>query len=133
MTQCTVWPSTVVVSHPISQDRTQMRLGHREHPIQTLPANGADHPLADRVRFRARDGRAQHLDTQGSDRIVQVRREDAVTIVDQVLVAFGISDYLSQLVQRPARARVRGDVHVRQAARTVLDDDEHVQHPKRRR
>jgi hypothetical protein len=58
--------------------------------------------------------------------------EDRVTIVDQVLVV-GISDDLSQLLQRPARARVCGDVHVRQTACAVLDDDEHVQHPKRRR
>ena len=58
---------------------------------------------------------------------------ESPTIMNQVLVAFGISDDLSQLLQRPACARACGDVHVRQSACAVLDDDEHVQHPKRRR
>ena len=80
-TQCTVRASTVVVNHPLAQDRTQVRLGHREHPVQALPANGADDPLADRVRLRARDGRSQHFDAQGSDRIVQVLGEDRITIM----------------------------------------------------
>jgi hypothetical protein len=131
--QCAVRASTVVVSHPLSQDRAQVRLGHREHPVQALPPNGADHPLADRVRLQTRDGRSQHFDAQGSDRMVQVLGEDRVTIVDQVLVAFGISDDLSQLLQRRGRTRLCRHVHVRQAARAVLDDDKHVQHPKRRR
>ena len=89
----------VVVSDPVAQDRAQMRLGQRDQPVQALPANGSDDPLADRVRLRARDGRSQHFDAQGSDRTSQVPGEDRVTIVNQVLVAFGISDDLSQLQQ----------------------------------
>ena len=40
-TQCTVRASTVVVSHPLAQDRTQMRLRHREHlgPVNTNAAH----------------------------------------------------------------------------------------------
>ena len=46
-------------------------------------------------------------------------------------VVVGISDDFSQLLQRPVRARVGGDVQVRETTRAVLDDDEHVQHPER--
>jgi hypothetical protein len=59
--------------------------------------------------------------------------EDRVTIMDQVPVVFGIAHDFPQLLQRPVRAGVRGDVHMRQAACAVLDDDEHVQHPERGR
>ena len=40
---------------PTPQDRTQVRLGHRDHPVQALPPNRSDHTLADRVRLRARE------------------------------------------------------------------------------
>jgi hypothetical protein len=111
-TQCTVRASTVVVSHPLSQDRTQVRLGHREHPVQALPANGADHPLADRVRLRARDGRSQHFDPQGSDRIVQVLGEDRVTRqalrVRPVLRKNGIRYASEELKNSPPRPTTCG-------------------------
>jgi hypothetical protein len=64
------------------------------------------------------------------DRIVQVPREDAVPVMDQIPVSIGVCDQLSKLLQRPGCTRVGGHVHVRQTARAVLDDDEHVQHPK---
>jgi len=53
--------------------------------------------------------------------------------MDQVFVIASVSDHCSELLQRPGRTRVCRHVQVRQAARAVLDDDEHVQHPKRRR
>jgi len=43
-----------------------------------------------------------------------------------------LSDDRSQLLQRPIRARVRCHVDVGQPTRAVLDDNKHVQHPKRR-
>jgi len=105
-----------------------MRLGDRNHPVQAFASNRSDETFADRVRLRARDRRSQHLEAQGANRTVQVPRVDRVTIVNQVLVVAALPEHLSQLLQRPLRARVRGHVQVRQAARAVLDDDEHVQH-----
>jgi hypothetical protein len=46
--------------------------------------------------------------------------------MDQILVILSARDHLAELLQRPGRTRVCGNVHVRQAARAVLDDDEHV-------
>jgi len=45
----------------------------------------------------------------------------------------GVRDYFSHLLQRPGSARMRCHVHMPQTAAAVLDDDEHVQQPKRRR
>jgi len=57
--------------------------------------------------------------------------EDCVAIVDEVLVVIGVSDDLSQLLQRPLRTRMCGDVQVCETTRAVLDDDEQLQHTER--
>ena len=53
--QCTMRAPAVVMGDPTFKDRTQMRLGHRNHPVEALPTNRADHTLADRVYLRARE------------------------------------------------------------------------------
>ena len=47
----------------------------------------------------------------------------------QIPVVIGVRDHFSDLLQRPGRARMRGDVHVHQSAAAVLDDDEYVEQP----
>ena len=54
-TQRAVRAPAVVVGNPLAQDRAQMRLGQRNHPIQALAPDRADDPLADRVRLGARE------------------------------------------------------------------------------
>ena len=95
---------------PRSKNRSQMRLGQRNHPVQALASNCSDETFADRVRLRARNRSSQHLEAQGLDRTVQVPRVDRVTIVNQVLVVAARAEHFSQLLQRPLRARVRGHV-----------------------
>ena len=97
-----------------------MRLGKRNHPVPALAPNRSDETFADRVRFRSRDRSPQLLEAQGTNRIVQVPSVDRVTIVNQVLVIAALAEHLSQLLQRPQRARVRGHVQVRQAARAAV-------------
>jgi hypothetical protein len=121
----------VVVSNPLAQDRAEMRLGQRDHPVQALAPDRADHPLADRVRLGARERRAQHREAQRSDRVIQAPREDAVPVMDQIPVIVSVPDHCSELLQRPGRTRMCRHVHVRQAARAVLDDDKHLQQPER--
>jgi hypothetical protein len=53
--QCAVRTRAVVVSDPLAQDRAEMRLGQRDHPIQALAPDRADHALADRVGLGARE------------------------------------------------------------------------------
>ena len=54
-TQRAVRTPAVVVSNLLAQDRAEMRLGQRNHPIQALAPDRADDPLADRVRLGARE------------------------------------------------------------------------------
>jgi hypothetical protein len=47
-------------------------------------------------------------------------------------VVVGVADHFPKLLQGPGRTRMCSNVEVRQTSRTMLDDDEHVEHPKRR-
>ena len=57
--------------------------------------------------------------------------EDLVSVMDKIPMPGFLPDDRPQLLQRPVCARVCGHVHVSQTARTVLDDNKHVQHPER--
>ena len=82
----TVRPAPVVMFYPALQNRAQMRLRHRDHPVQTFSPNRSDHPFADRIRLRTRDRRSQHFDAQRLDRVVQVLGEDPIPVMDQIPV-----------------------------------------------
>ena len=58
--------------------------------------------------------------------------EDLVSVMDKILTRAFLPDDRSQLLQRLIRARVRCHTDVGQPTRAVLDDNKHVQHPKRR-
>ena len=53
--------------------------------------------------------------------------------MNQVLVVAALVERFSQLLQRPLRTRVRGQVQVRQAAPAMLNNDEPVPDPERGR
>jgi len=50
----TVRPGIVIVEQVLGQNPSQVVLVDDQHPVQQLPAQGADHPLADRVRSAGR-------------------------------------------------------------------------------
>src|SRR5258708_19679061 len=51
-TPTAVRSSSVVTCNPDYQDRTQVRLRYRNHPVQTLAVHVVDHPSTNRVPFR---------------------------------------------------------------------------------
>jgi len=81
------WPkghmraSGVVVTDPRTQDGTQMRLGERNQPIQTLATDGSDESLANGVRLRASRWGFQNADTEPCYRCIKVLGEYAVAIM----------------------------------------------------
>ncbi len=79
-----------------------MRLGDRDQPVQTLTSYRTDHPFANSIRLRAVRRRFQYPQAQRPDRLIQVRREDAIPVVNQVTVSVFIADDLPQLLQGPA-------------------------------
>src|SRR5205809_218318 len=58
-----VGSATGVVTDPFLKDSTKMPLIEQDHPIQALSPNGADQPLAMRVRSGRPRRRLQHRQT----------------------------------------------------------------------
>ena len=122
----------VVMSDPRFESAPQLGFRQRDQPVQALPANCADDSFADRIRLRAARRGFQYLNSELADRLVEMTREDGVSIVEQESVWLSVPDHLPQLLQGPGRSRMRGDVAMDQAAAAVLDDHEYIQHAERR-
>ena len=52
-------PSVVGMRHPSLQDNPDVSFIQRDHPIQALPTDGADQPVAECIRLWAAHGRFQ--------------------------------------------------------------------------
>ena len=84
--------------HPGFQDYAQVRLGHRNQPVKALSAYRTDHSFANRIRLRGPRWRFQHLQAQRLDRFIQMLREDAIPIMNQVTVSIVETNNFSQLL-----------------------------------
>ena len=102
--QCAVRASTVVMTHPPSQDGSQMSLRHRNHPVQAprrmVPITRSQMAFAFGLAWAiaARKPRLQWNCPGASRR--------CVTVVDHVVVILGITDNLAQLLQCPGSTGV---------------------------
>jgi hypothetical protein len=77
-----MWSATIVVSHPILKDSAKMSFTARDHPIQALSANGADHAFAMSVRLRCPHGRLENRQTHGHQSGIDALGIDAVAVVN---------------------------------------------------
>ena len=77
-----VWSATIVMSHPLLKDSAKMSFTARDHPIQALSANGADHAFAMRVRLRCPHGRLENRQTHGHHSRIDALGIDAVAVVN---------------------------------------------------
>ena len=66
--------------------------------VKALPPYGSDHPLANRIRLRRPRWRFQHAQAQRLDRFIQMLREDAIPIMNQVTVSIVETNNFSQLL-----------------------------------
>ncbi len=81
----TVRPGIVIVQQVFGQHPSQVVLADDQHPVQKLPAQGADHPFADRVRSGCLRRAGQDPDALGEERSVERAGELARSIPDQEL------------------------------------------------
>ena len=104
-----------------------MRFCQGNQPIEALLADSPDDSFANRVcRWTLRRG-FQYFDPEPHHGFVEVLGKNAIAIMQQVFVPFLQSNRLTQLLQRPSRSRVRGDIAMNQASTAMLDDDEYIQ------
>ena len=80
-----VGPMPVVVVPVFGEDGFEMAAAQDEEPVQALPADGADKPLADRVRSGRPDGRLDDPDPIGCEDGAEGRGELGVAISNEEL------------------------------------------------
>lgn len=80
-TQRHVRTSGIVMGNAELQNRSQMRFGQRDQPIQTLATNRTGDSFADRIGHRTSRGRSQHRDSEFFHGLVEVLGEGTVAIV----------------------------------------------------
>jgi hypothetical protein len=78
-------PGGVVVHHVLGQHPSQVVLIDDQQPVEQLPAQGADHPFADRVRSRRLRRAGQNPDALRREHGVEGVSELAGAIPDQKL------------------------------------------------
>ena len=99
----------VVVPQVFSQSLAQVMFVQNQEPVEQLAAQGADHPLADRVRLRGLRRAEEHPDACGGEDGVEGIGELPSAVPDQVpgsVVGFLNSATYDDLgFMRPARIR----------------------------
>src|SRR5450631_2352721 len=104
-----------------------MRFCQGNQPIEALATDSPDDSFANRVgRWTVRWG-LQYFDPEPHNGFVEVLRKNAIPIMQQVFALLLQSNRFTQLLQRPNRSRVRGDIAMNQASTVMLDDHEYIQ------
>src|ERR1039457_2614985 len=102
-----------------------MRFSQGNQPIEALLADSPDDSFANRVgRWTLRRG-FQYFDPQPNNGFVEGVGKNDMAIMPQVFLWLLQSHLIQQLLQRPSRSRVRGDIAMNQASTAMLDDHEY--------
>src|ERR1700693_1392488 len=99
--QIPVWPSVIVINCPLPGQHPHVSLIHRNEPVQALPPQTANQPFAIRVCLRCLDWSLEYSDSKGCHVTVQVRRENARSIVDQPAISMVAGNRFSELLRGP--------------------------------
>ena len=67
------------------EDASQVGLAHDDDVVEALTTDAAQHSLADRIRTRCLDRRAQHLDSAAHRDGIEVRTIFRIVVANQVL------------------------------------------------
>ena len=104
-----------------------MSLVHGDQPIETLATHRADQSLAEGVGLRCPQGGLEHMPSHRRDRLVDHCRIDAVSIVEDETVGRVGGDDRPELLNRPRRRGMLGDIPVQDPTCADLKDNEHVE------
>ena len=123
--------ASIVVTHPRFQYDSQMRLGQRNKPVQALSAN---RPMT-RSQIAFAIGHCGGVFSTRRPRCPTDSSRSHEKMLWQSWIRysyrFSWPDRLSQLLARPARARLGCHVAVNQATASMFDHYEHIQQSER--
>src|SRR6516164_11155163 len=96
------------------------------HMIETLTANGSNHSLDIGSLPRRARCRQNFADAHISHLFSEVVAEDSIAVAQQVARELGKGKCLPQLLSRPLRGRVVGNVEVQNATAVMGQNQENV-------
>src|SRR6516162_5850823 len=102
----------VLVHSPIPNSHLKMAFVEWNQQVETFAAKAAAESLAHRVRLLGPHWRTQNPYTQIGKTLVDIRREDAVPIVDDEAVRMIARQRFLELLQRPFRRGMGRGVEV---------------------
>src|SRR5215469_3872541 len=91
---------------PLLESPLEMAFVERDHEIQTLSVKAAAKSLADGIGFRRPQWRSPNGNVHFLHGPVELLGEDAVSVVDHVLVPMTSWQCLTELLQGPLRGRM---------------------------
>src|SRR5262249_61313309 len=95
---------------PIPNSHLQMAFVEWNQEVETFATKAAAESFAHRVRLRGPQRRPQNPYTQIGKTLVDIRREDVVAIVDDETIRMIARQGFPELLQRPFRRGMGGDV-----------------------
>ena len=107
-----------------AQDMEQLTLMENEEVIEAFAPDATQKPLADGVRARCPDGRAQHLDPAARRDTGELRTEFGIVVTDQEARRHPKRRGLTQLLGDPRVGRVPRDTDMDNPTRAQVDDEE---------
>ena len=122
--QSEMGPAPMVIVDMSRQDTTQLRRVDHDHVVQTLAAEGADQSLHIRVLPRARRTRDHLADTHASDSALECVTIDRIAVSQQPSRCRIVRTRLNDLLGRPCRRRMLGDVEMNNPPAVVRQHDE---------
>jgi hypothetical protein len=96
-----MWASVIIMANPLAQSGSQMVLAERNHEVQTLPSHGTDQSLAIGIGLWRSDRCSHNLEAHVLNGLIDLRREDAVTVMDQEPIRVIAWDRFTELLGRP--------------------------------
>src|SRR5215813_15191189 len=117
-----MWPPAVIVHSPIPNSHLKMAFVEWNQEVETFATKAAAESFAHHVRLGGPHRRPQNLYPQICKTLVDICREDAVTIVDDEAGRMIARQRFPELLQRPFRRGMGRDLAVENLAGSDLHD-----------
>jgi hypothetical protein len=109
--------------YPLLEKTSQVMLGERNHEVHTLAAQRAQQALAKRIRLGTQWWGFQDPQPQVAYALVEFLAEDRIAVMDQETIAVVRRHRFAQLLERPPRGGMCGDVGMQDTAGGVFHHD----------
>ena len=122
--------AAIVMSNPLLEDSPQVSLVQRNQEIQTFAADSSYQAFAESVRLGRAERRFQDAQAHRLQSRIQLGGVNAVAVVNEEPVRFLSRDDFPDLLKRPIRGGMSGNVEVSDPACSHFHNYEDIENPK---